>query len=205
MAARLGAVEAAQLEPVHDQVGHVLEVLAVVIGEFRPRLGVENAQCADFLARGRGQRYACVEANLRRLLNQRVGGEPLVLARVGDEKEPVALDSIGAKASLAADAGRLHAEPRLEEQTLLADERQGGHRCAVHAGRKLDQPVEIDVGRCVQYGVFVERPQAGILVWRCRKLVIAADEHQGLTGCPDAKSATFIENEGKSINCRNVS
>ena len=118
----LGAVEAAQLQLVHDEVGDILEVLAVVVGELGPGLGVENAQCADLLARGCRQRNTCVEADLRRLCYQWVSSKPLILARVGHQKQAVAFDRIGAEASFPADPGGLHPIARLEVETLLADE-----------------------------------------------------------------------------------
>ena len=106
-----------------------------------------------------------------------MGGEAFVLGRVGNQKETVALDGIGAEASLAADAGRLHAEARFEEKPLLADEGQRCDRCAVHARGQLDEAVEIDVGRRVEYGVLLQGLEPDVLVGG-EGSVVASGEHQ---------------------------
>ncbi len=156
MAAAFGLIEAAQLEPVDDESGNILEVLAVVLGELGPRLGVENAQGADLVAGRCNQREPRVKADFGRPLNQRVGGKPLVLARVANQEEAIVLDGIGAKTTCTAYSGRLHAEARFEEQALLADQRQRSHGRVVHTGGELDQPIKIDVGPGIEYAIFVK-------------------------------------------------
>ncbi len=92
---------------------------------------------------------------MRLSLDQGMGRKALILARVGNNEDPVAFQDMRAETSLSAYAGSLHAEAGFEEQPVACDERQGGNRCLVHARGKLNQTVEVDVGRRIVHGIII--------------------------------------------------
>ena len=102
------------------------------------------------MAAGSSQRMAGVEANFRRVNDQRIIVKTLVFERVGNDQRSIVEDGMSAKGNVA--SGRIELQPalRLEPLAVGVDQRNVGDGNVVDAGRQSHDSIEALFGRRVQ-------------------------------------------------------
>jgi hypothetical protein len=111
---------------------------------------VDDAQGAQGVPGGRGQRHPGVEPDVRVSRHQRVGPEPLVGGGVRDDEHFGLTDGVVAERVDAGRVGDGQPDAGLEPLTVSVDQADQRNRSAADARGQLGEVVEVGLGRSVE-------------------------------------------------------
>ena len=131
-----------------------------------PGFLVQDAQCAKGATVRRDQRHPGVKADSGWAGHHRIVLEPVVFARIWNQKEPVLHDGMGAEGDFTGGFGRRHADPGFEPLAVFVHQRNERDGRLANMRRQVGEIVKHFLGNRVEHVVLPQDFEAsGLVLW----------------------------------------
>ena len=152
-----------QLQFTHHQVGHERQQ-SHLLRLKAAGLFVDDAQGAQVVALRRLQGGTGVKADPGLIEHQGIAHEARILTGIGNHKDVVAGDGVGAERHAARCFNHIQPMARQKPLTVLIHQRHQCDRHVQHGTGQPHQPIEVWIGGCIQQGIPLQIPQPLFLI-----------------------------------------